>query len=331
MPDSVIAPRLRRGDRLCVVSASRSLAMTSPESVERARGRLNNLGFACQIGEHALEVGAFSSSSAEHRVEDIHRAFAHPEVRGVLSAIGGFNSNQLLGLLDFELIARSPKVFCGRSDITVLLNAIYARTGLITYHGPHFSNFGIPEEPTYTIDSFLRMTTADAAQRLEPPREWTDDRWWVEQGRRGYMLNHGPVVLQAGTCEGTILGGNLSSFVLLAGTRFWPEAQQTVLVLEELGFNPRTLAEEFDRHLQCVLQQVRGGRLAGLVLGKFIGSGNLTLDNLREIIASKRELRGVPVIAELDFGHTEPRFTFPVGGTARLAASEQRVDLIISH
>lgn len=84
-------------------------------------------------GDHVDEMDNFHSSSIASRVADLHAAFADPAVRGILTVIGGFKSNELLPHLDWELIARKPKMFCGYSDITALQNAILARSGLITY------------------------------------------------------------------------------------------------------------------------------------------------------------------------------------------------------
>lgn len=96
---------------------------------------------------------------------DLHAAFADPEVAGILTVIGGYNSNQLLPHLDFGLIAANPKVLCGYSDITALQNALLARTGLVTYSGPHWSTFGMRDHldetvawvrrPLFTIDDLV--------------------------------------------------------------------------------------------------------------------------------------------------------------------------------
>ncbi|MCJ7436116.1 MAG: LD-carboxypeptidase [Anaerolineales bacterium] len=86
---------------------------------------------------------AFDSSPITSRVADIHAAFADPKVKGILTAIGGYNSNQLLRYLDYDLIRANPQILCVFSDITALGTAIYARTGMISYSGPHFSTFGM--------------------------------------------------------------------------------------------------------------------------------------------------------------------------------------------
>ena len=75
------------------------------------------------FGEHVEACDDFSSSSVEYRLADLHDAFADPDVDGILTVIGGFNSNQLLTGIDYELVAENPKPLCGFSDITALGNA----------------------------------------------------------------------------------------------------------------------------------------------------------------------------------------------------------------
>ena len=80
----------------------------------------------------------------------------------VIACLGGFNANQLLRHLDYDLIAKHPKILCGFSDITALINAIYSKTGLVTYHGPHYSTFGFDRESEYTRKTFLDCLMSDA-------------------------------------------------------------------------------------------------------------------------------------------------------------------------
>lgn len=136
----MIPPKLKPGNEIHVIAPSRSLGIIAPELRETACRRLEELGFRVTFSKYAEEMDRFRSSSADSRAEDLHEAFADPGVKGILTAIGGYNSNQLLSRLDYDLIGKNPKVFCGFSDITALQNAIFAKTGLVTYSGPHFDH-----------------------------------------------------------------------------------------------------------------------------------------------------------------------------------------------
>jgi muramoyltetrapeptide carboxypeptidase len=114
------------------------------------------MGLELTYGDHVDERDVFDSSSIESRVVDLHAAFAESDVAAILTVIGGFNSNELLPHLDWDLIAANPKIFCGYSDITALQNAMVARTGLVTYSGPHWSTFGMRDYFDQTLEWFQR-------------------------------------------------------------------------------------------------------------------------------------------------------------------------------
>lgn len=125
-----VPEKLQPGDEIRVIAPSRSLSLLNTDKIEKARTVLNNLGFRISFSAHANEIDECSSSSIQSRVSDLHDAFSDQRVKGILTVLGGYNSNQLLSHLNYELIKANPKVFCGFSDITALSAAIYAKPGL---------------------------------------------------------------------------------------------------------------------------------------------------------------------------------------------------------
>ncbi|MFI6792971.1 LD-carboxypeptidase [Nonomuraea sp. NPDC050383] len=127
----------------------------------------------------------------------------------VLTVIGGYNSNELLPFLDWELIRAHPKILCGYSDITALQNAILARAGLATYSGPHWSTFGMRDHFEQTLRWFTSVMFDTAPVTLTPASHWSDDLWFLDQGRRrqlaadrararhlrGQVVHHAPHLL----------------------------------------------------------------------------------------------------------------------------------------
>ena len=138
----MIPKKITKKSRAMVISPARSLAILSKETREIADKRFEEMGLQISFSKNAEECNEFNSSSKESRLEDIHSAFAERSVGLAITTIGGFNSNELVKDIDYELIKKNPKILCGYSDITILLNAIFAKTGLVTYHGPHYSSFG---------------------------------------------------------------------------------------------------------------------------------------------------------------------------------------------
>lgn len=164
----MIPAKLKSGDEIRVVSPSVSLGIISLENREIANRRLAEMGFKVTVGRHAEEMDEFSSSSIESRVEDLHEAFADPNVKGILAAIGGFNCNQLLRYLDYDLIKANPKVLCGYSDTTALGNAILAKTGLVTYSGSFYSSFGMLKGHEYELEYFQKCLLSDEKFEVTP-------------------------------------------------------------------------------------------------------------------------------------------------------------------
>lgn len=149
----MIASRLREGDNVRVIAPSHSfLPQFTEEMKSRAVERLNKIGLTVSFGKYVDELDEFNTTTVERRLEDLHDAFADPDVKAVMPANGGSSVNQLLKFVDYDLIKRNPKIFCGLSDITELGNAIYAITGLATYYGPHFTMLGASKLGDYSIE-----------------------------------------------------------------------------------------------------------------------------------------------------------------------------------
>ncbi|MBY3621985.1 LD-carboxypeptidase [Acinetobacter sp. CUI P1] len=320
--------KLKPGDELRIISPARSLSLIAAEQRKIAKEQLQKLGFRISFSVNSFEKDDFVSSSIESRIEDLHEAFLDPNVKGILTTIGGFNSNQLLRYIDYSIIAEHPKRLCGYSDITALSNAIYAKTGLITYSGPHFSTFAMLHDNEYTIEYFRKLMMDNKEVVVKPSKHWSDDEWYLDQENRVFIRNEGPFIINDGEAKGTIVGGNLCTLNLLQGTEYMPSLKNSILFLEDdYESSPAT----FDRDLQSLIHQPDFEHVKGLVIGRFQQGSRMTKNLLTKIITSKEELSDIPVIADVDFGHTSPMITFPVGGQASLRAYGVSVELRISE
>lgn len=317
--------KLQSGDEVRVVAPSLSMGILSDETKEIADRKLANLGLKVTYGKHINESDDFESSSIESRIADLHDAFADKNVKGILTVIGGFNCNQLLKYIDWDLIKNNPKVFCGYSDITALNNAIYEKTGLVNYSGPHYSTFGQKKYLDFAIESFKKCLFDNNSFDLEPSPIWTDDLWYLDQEKREPIKSLGWAVINEGEAEGTILGSNLCTLNLLQGTEYFPNLADSVLFIED---DHESKPHHFDRDLQSLVHLPDFDKVKGLVIGRFQKGSDMTEELLRQIIKSKKELDRIPVIADVDFGHTNPRITFPIGGKAKmLAGSNSRIEI----
>jgi muramoyltetrapeptide carboxypeptidase len=281
--------------------------------------RFGELGLRLTFGDHVDERDAFESSSIASRVADLHAAFADPEVDAVLTVIGGFNSNELLPYLDWDLIAANPKIFCGFSDITALHSAILARTGLVTYLGPHWSTFGMRDHFEQTLTWFVQALFDSDPIDVQPSSTWTDDLWFLDQDDRHLEANDGWWPMRPGTATGQLVGGNLCTFNLLQGGPYRPNLDGAVLVVEDDFLSS---PHDFARDLTSVLQLPDAVAINGLLIGRFQRASGMTRDQLDEILSRQPVLDGVPVLANVDFGHTTPCLTLPLGGTAELHCAD---------
>ena len=313
----MISPKLKSGDTVAIVAPSRSLAIIGEDTRRFADANLRSMGLELRCMPHISESDDFNSTTVRARVEDLHSAFGNPAIAGLLTVLGGFNSNQLLRSIDFDLIKANPKVLCGYSDITALANAIYARTGLVTYSGPHYSTFGVKKGNHYTHDYFRKCLFEDVPFDIKSSEAWSDDEWYLDQDNRHFTGNIGYRALAEGSADGTLLGGNLCTFNLLQGTEYMPSLDGSILFVED---DYSTDAVTFDRNLVSLIHQPGFGGVHGIVIGRFQKKSNIPSRLLDQIIRSKSELKGMPIIADADFGHTLPMFTFPIGGRVRIRA-----------
>lgn len=327
----MIPPKLKRGDKVRVVAPAQSLSMPliSEEIKRIAIKRFESLGLKVSFGKHVNEIDEFNSSSIQSRIEDLYEAFKDNSIKLIISAIGGFNSNQLLRYLDYKLIKSNPKIFCGFSDITALANAIYAKTGLITYIGPHFVSFGEKRGFEYTLEYFKKCFFSEDPFEIKNSEKWSDDKWMINQENRKFYQNEGYWLINEGEAVGKIIGGNLSTLNLLQGTEFMPSLEGAILFLEDDELSSPPI---FDRDLQSLIHQPEFKKVKGLVIGRFQLKSKMTKELLEKIIKTKKELNKIPVIANVDFGHTTPLITFPIGGKAKIIATKKKIKIeILTH
>ena len=327
----MVAEKLKKGDEIRVIAPARSMKIINNETRDIANKRLEDLGFKVTFGKHVEECDNFTSSSIESRIEDLHEAFSDKNVKAILTVIGGFNSNQLLTHIDYDLIKDNPKIFCGFSDITALSNAIFAKTGLVTYSGPHYSSFGMKYGFEYTLDYFKKMFLESEEIEITSSEVWSNDPWFADQEKREFFKNKKMYCINEGKAQGKIIGGNLSTLSLLTGTEYMPKFDKnTILFIEDDGLvNGAAYLAEFDRMLQALIHQKNFSNVKGIVLGRAEKASDMSHEKWEMLIKNKKELENIPVICDADFGHTTPIFTFPIGGTAKLECNKDEIKLSI--
>ena len=301
---------------IMVCTLSRSLGMICDENIELAKNTLEQIGFNVEFSKNSNFTDSFISSSIKKRVTDFHNAIENNNIDIILSVLGGYNCNQLLNYIDYDLIKKNPKIICGYSDITVILNAIYAKTGITTYLGPNFHSFAMKEGLERTINYFKKSIN-HGSYYLEDPEYYSSDKWYDNQDKRNYIKNKGCIVINEGKADGTIIGGNLCSFNLLQGTQYMPSLKDKILFIEDDALVGKEFPYEFDRNLVSLIQQKDFDKVKGIVIGRTQTQTGMNLTKWRKIL-NKKELKNIPIIINANFGHTTPNATIPIGGNCKI-------------
>jgi len=318
-----------------IVSPSAPISAYCPKRLERGIRELKNLGFSVVCGEHVSALTEFTAGSPEQRAADIHSMFAHPEVDIIIATIGGYNANDLLGLLDYSLIKKNnKKIFVGYSDISILLSALHKKAGVQCLLGPmvlpQFGEFGgiLP----FSKESFMHVISNLDSERnylLPKSTESTEEftAWDSEDIRPRVMeSNQGWEIIQTGKASGHLVGGNLRSLLATAATEFFPNTENTILFLEDDNEENGATVCRMLRQLQLMgaLESVKG-----VVFGRFQKGSKMSSDILKKIVSSISELDNVPIISNVDFGHTDPILTLPLGKKVEIDTEKSSISITL--
>ena len=305
--------RLRPGDTVALISPA---SYAEDDAVERAYQNLESLGLQVQPGQHLRAERGYHAGTREQRFQDLHAAFAEPEIKGVWCVRGGVGAAQILPLLDYRLIRRNPKVFVGYSDITALHVAILKKTGLVTFHGPVASS----EFTDYTREQVRRVLFEPSGELLiqRPDTYPTDEAGYEKHTFPGPTSGEGPLT-----------GGNLSLLAAAAGTGYEPKLKGKILFLEDVGER----VYRIDRMLTQLRQAWDLDSVNGIALGIFKdcqpSEGSRSL-SLVECFQDRLGDLGVPMCYGLPIGHIDDMCTLPMGVRARLDAEGVELRLLES-
>ncbi len=340
----MIKPRtLRPGDRVAAISLSRGWPSVYPRAYQDGKRQLQE-AFGVEVVEsrHALADIHWLAEHPEARAADLIEVLKDPTIQGIVSTIGGDDSIRMLPFLDYSVIRQNPKVFLGYSDSTVTHFA-FLKAGVISFYGPSLmagfdENGGLPP---YMAESVRQVLFAPSPSVLISPNSdgWTIESWeWANEERNAMRRKLRPCSgwkwLQGrGQHRGRLIGGCLDVMDWLRGTMLWPEPAQwrnSILFLETSEDQPSpTLVTYMLRSLVATgaLNEVRG-----ILYGRPYGdetSFQAYDDALLRVLA-ELGLRSLPVITRMDFGHTDPKFTLPIGVAAEIDCDLRQIRLIES-
>jgi len=322
--------RLKPGDAIGIFSPSNPITNTCTNRYKRSKEYLESKGFRIVEGSLTGKADYYRSGSIEQRAEEINELIRNPEVRCIMSTIGGMNSNSLLPYIDYEAFMKDPKIIIGYSDVTAILFGIYAKTGISTFYGPAIvASFGELEpfnEMTYKYFEDILINRFEKYYEYKMPKVWTEEFInWESQTRSKKKMENTWLTRKKGSVEGRLMIGNLSTVSGIWGSEYMPDILDgDILFIEDSLKDAATVERLFS------LLKINGvfDRIGGLILGKHElfndnGSGRKPYEILEEVIGN----HDIPFLADVDCCHTHPMFTMPIGSNIRMDATNKTIEL----
>ncbi|MGI9175555.1 MAG: S66 peptidase family protein [Rhodothermales bacterium] len=305
-------PRLQAGSTVGLVAP----AGVVPDSfdVQLAQEAMAALDLKTKRGRHVMSRHGYFAGRDEDRAADLMAMFTDPDVDGIVALRGGWGAARLLEALDFDVIRQNPKVFVGFSDITTLLLTIYARTGLVTFHGPD----GLSTWSRFTAEGFRRVLIGGEAVTMQNP---------ARDGGRLIQKEDRVRTITPGMARGRLVGGNLTILTSLLGTPYLPSFDGHILFVEDIGEG----IYRIDRMLTQLRLAGVLGQITGFVFGKCTRCnpdsdyGSFTL---AEIIDEHIQPLGIPAWQGAMIGHIQDKLTVPLGVEAEIDAGAGIIRLL---
>ncbi len=311
----IIKPkRIKPGQTVGIIAPG---SFITKEELDETIDNVKNLGFKPYFTENILKRSGYLAGTDEERLSDLHEMFRNPRVDWILAARGGYGCSRILPYINYELIRNNPKVLMGYSDVTALLYAIFAQTGLVGFHGP----VGISTFNDFSIEYIEKVL-------FQP-----DKGIVLRSNEEDFNGQKIPFTIRSGQSRGRLIGGNLTLAVSLIGTKYDVDYSGKILFLEEVGEEPYRI----DRMLTQMIEAGKFKNLAGIVLGKFRKCEIKKEDpefpksfTLNEVLYDRLFGLNIPVFYGASFGHITNKFVLPIGINVKMDAEEKTITLLES-
>lgn len=293
-------PQLKAGDTIGIVALGSPLSTTV---INQSIATLENMGFSVVVGDHVYDSVGFLAGTPQQRAADLMKMFENKAVSCILPTRGGVGVAGILPFLDFSVITQNPKIVSGYSDITVLLNALYEYSNLITFQSLLLLDFN-PQTPAYNFNQFFAATSA-----LTAPLEI-------------YNPPEIPLVNKvAGDVTGPVVGGNLTSFVGSLGTPFEINTDGKILCLEETH-EPINTVYRYLNHLKIA---GKFDDCIGILMGECTNCEPAYGVTYNELIDEFLVPLGKPLMSNLATAHGRFKAAIPIGASVRMNVTERKL------
>lgn len=301
----MLANKLNYGDTIGVVGVSNSLELYNKyNNFYTAEKFFQDKGFKIKRGKYVLEDCYGSAGTREQKAEDMMNMFKDKEVKAIVCLEGGETCNTFIDLLDYNIIKQNPKIITGYSDITVLLQTIYKKTGLVTFHGESFFHFG--EEDAE--EKYIEFESAFINKKI------------------GKFITGNKKIIKEGNAEGIAIGTNFGCMMHLIGTEYLPDMQDKILLIESYRTSPNECQRRFAQLKQCGMFD----KIKGIIIGY---NYDLQKDGdkypqMEDILLEYTKEYNFPIVKCNDFGHKMVNSVIPIGVNIKIDSINNKVEIL---
>ncbi len=290
----MIPKKLKKGDTIGLIAPSDPIQKEDLEIINNSINLMKKNGFNIKFAPNALSNKLGYSATAKQKAEDINYMFQNEEIKAIFCISGGFNSNITFDYLDYDKIKYNPKIICGFSDSTSILNVIYAKTGLVTFHGPTFKAL-TSWQTQYGYEEVMKR--------------------FVEGGLSLGKVEDEHITIKQGNAKGILVGGNLSLVNQMVSGKYNIDFTDKILFLEELFVEtPPALVSSYLYHMK---QNGVFDKIKGIWLGNYDGATSIEQILLDTLEGEYK----FPIIKTNNFGHIDKKTVIPIGTMAKIDTS----------
>ncbi len=297
-------PPLKKGETLGVIAPAGQLQ--DKTYFTNGIKILNEMGFQVKFPMDLWPGTEYLADSDDNRGREFNDFVKDSDTKGLISLRGGYGCLRMLDRIDLSLITHHPKILVGFSDITILQNYLYEKTGLVSLHGPVLTSLG--GASSETLESFFNFLTG----------KWSNSIG----GADIEVLKNGPGIVAP------LVGGNLASLVTLLGTPYDFSWRKKIVFLEDIN-EP---IYKLDRMLTQLKLAGKLDNLAGLILGDFSNSGcSDDIEKLRYLesvwsrVLQLCSCENYAIWGNFPSGHCSCNLTFPLGAPAEMNREKKRL------
>ena len=300
----MIPNKLKKEDCVAVIAPSNHVSEDDFIYMKKTEEMFNSVGLNVVYGKNIYSNTLGYGATPKEKAEDLNWAFRNKDIKAIFCAKGGENSNTIFEYIDYNLIKQNPKIFCGFSDSTFLINMIYEKTGLTTFHASTFKAISDWDEASVFEDIVQKLINGNKTLN--------------------FMLGE-PKVIKEGKCEGTLVGGNLSCIREMVNGKYSMNFENKILFIEDLAEESNPKFES--NFLYYMKQNDVFSKIKGLWIGNYEHESKIQLEKIVQDVLENEY--NFPIIKSNNFGHIPNKIVIPVGIKAKIDTnSDEKIKLM---